>query len=77
MIIPSGFLEDGVLGNRLQAGLPRRVQDQALQIAGEFDEVVSRLENLSIISNPQFDSVRKSGETHSERSEGTESCGFR
>lgn len=40
-------IEDGVLLNRLKAGLPTRLQDQSRLVTGGFDKFVSRFSCLS------------------------------
>eukprot|EP00171_Calliarthron_tuberculosum_P002217 IDg2217t1 len=46
LALPGGIQED-VLLNRLKAGIPGRLRDQAHLVSGTFDEVVSRLSRVS------------------------------
>lgn len=57
--LPTGTVDEGVLVNRLRSGLPQRIQDQAILITGGFDEVVSKLSNLSSTQLLRGESVRE------------------
>ena len=46
LALPNGMTEEIML-NRLKAGIPTRLRDQAQLITGSFDEVVSRLSRVS------------------------------
>ena len=55
-------IEEGIMLNRLKAGLPTRLQDQASLVPGGFDEVVSRLSCLSTAQMVKGEHVREVNE---------------
>ncbi len=61
LALPGGMKED-VLLNRLKAGLPPRLRDQANLISGSFDVVSSRLSRLSTAAQVRGEQVREAVE---------------
>ncbi len=58
LALPGGVKED-VLLNRLKAGLPPRLRDQANLISGSFDVAASRLSRLSTAAQVRGEQVRE------------------
>lgn len=62
MALPSAIPSD-VLLNRFRAGLPQKLQDQAVLATGDFDEVVSAISRLSSAQKSTPEHVREVSET--------------